>query len=369
MSKDNNKFTHSLLNESLRNIVILVTGQWGSGKSLAGISFEHPSLTAFIDGDHGKGKVLKDQYSDLDIHHVNGDQKEDLYLTGQRFLEAIAKIDVSSKTLVVIDNIAEIEDGLGAYASTKPAEMAKRFNLSSKNIINKAYGHAQLAQDRLMKSVIDYFIGNNMTVVVIAHLKDRWEAPGQKEIKARRFWAETSSIILSLRRTGGAPDALVLKHAFSYHKMVDPRSLSREELEDYRQGKLPNAEIISRLPMRIPEFEAYKIYRYLSVPINKVSFKPDELVTMAELQPYSEILTTDQLANLSKIIEREERERERYEEQIKGMRAAARAELVKAIRESNNLPIPELVEKMKEEYPDFSEEINPIFIVQAQAKK
>ena len=89
-------------------------------------------------------------------------------------------------TVVVIDNIHEVEEAVHAYAIANPVSVAKMFKLRSNNIVGRKWGEDTRASDRIVKGVIDQLLMNDVTVVVIAHMKDKWGAIGQLEVRGHR---------------------------------------------------------------------------------------------------------------------------------------------------------------------------------------
>lgn len=363
------KFKRSLLHKSLRGKVLVYSGQYGAGKTLA--SMLDPSNTFFIDADHLKGKELSEQNPGMVYWPVNSDDREDLVKTGEMFLDAVTKIDKSKTTVVVIDNIYEIEQGLHAYAIANPMKLAKMYNLVSGHISSRNYGHDTLAHERVIKGVVDELLIHEVTVVIISHMKPKFMVPGQMEIKARKWIYEAASLVAIMQRTNAAPDALIFKNAFNYHVAIDVSNLSDEDFELYRNGDLESSKILQRVPRRIPAYSPSKLARYLSRSSSIIEanpYKPEETLTDEDIMPYSEMLTKWQLANLEKIMDAEQEERERFIDFENNIKESRRVELDQTILDAEEMEMPKLLAILKSKFDIFAAEITPVYIMQVKQR-
>lgn len=360
------KFKRSLLPDDLRGVVLVYSGQYGSGKSLAALL--DPPKTVFIDADFRKGENLKPIL--LDYHPVNSDDSEDLVKTGELFIDAVAKIDKSKTTVVVIDNLFEAEQGVHAYAVVNPVKLAKMYNLIATNISSRAYGHDVLVYERIIKGIVNELLANKITVILISHMKDKFMAAGQKEIKARKWIYEAASLVAIMQRTAAAPDVVVFKSAFSYVLPVDVNKLTDGEFIRYRMGEIDANEIIPRIPRRIPGFTPRKLFAYLAKTpdqLRNTPFLPEETLEDSDIAPYSEMLSKWQLANIEKIMEAEEEERKAAKQFEENIRISQRAELDKTIIESQ-LPVVDLIRELRIKFELFADEINPMYIAGVRGK-
>lgn len=357
------KFKYSLLHKSLRGVVIVYTGQPGAGKTLA--TLFDPNNTVFIDADHRKGKEMADRKPKMIYKPINSDDRKDLVKTGELFLEAIDSIDYNKTTVVVIDNIQEVQDGVHAYVLDNPVESAKMYNLVAKNIASRGYGHDTIAHERIVKGAVDELLANDITVVITAHMKPKYLVPGQLEPKGRAWIYEAASLYCIMIRTGEAPDALVFKNAYVYHIDVDPEDLTEGELEKYRRGELELSKIYQRVPRRIPGYTPAKLYRYLSrTPEEMTPYGPDEILTEDEMRPYLEILTKQQVANVDKIMEQEMAEAERYKQFEDNLKEVQRVELNRFIKNNPDMPVSELLAQAKLNFQMFAAELTPVYILE-----
>lgn len=367
--KVKDKFKRSLLPESLRGVVIVYTGQAGAGKTVA--SMLDPGNTVFIDADHGKGRELVGSKSGAIYKSVNSPERENLVKTGDLFIEAIESINKQKTTVVVIDNLYEVEQGLQAYAVANPVKIAKAYNLIAGNITGKLYGHDSLAHERIIKGIIDELVSSNITVILTTHMKPKFMVKGQLEIKARRWVYEASSLVGIMVRTDSAPDMLVFKNAFNYHVSVDVNELSDEDFDKYRRGEIESSQVYQRIPRRIPAFTPTKLFKYLArspEEISKTPYSPEELLDEDEIAPYVEILTKEQKANIEKIMENEQAERERFEKFEANVRASQRVELDEYILKNADVDISELSVMLKKEFTMFASEITPVYIMQVRQR-
>lgn len=359
-----NKFKRSLLPEALRGVVLVYTGQAGAGKSIG--SLLDPNHTVFIDADHRKGQELAKAKPKMIYRPINSEDGENLVLTGENFLAAITDINKDKTTVVVFDNLHEIEQGLHAYALANPVKLAKMYNLIAGNITSKAYGHDSMAHERIIKGVVDELLANDITVVITTHMKPKFMVTGQLEIKARRWIYEAASLVGIMVRTAEAPDMLIFKNAFSYHVAIDTDTLSDQQFEQYRRGELSAATVYQRIPRRIPAYTPSVLFSYLARTPKEISSTPynlDEILDEDEMAPYLEILTKDQRANVDKIMEREEEERKRSIAFEDNLKESQRVELDKAIADNMEMEVSKLLAMLKTDFSLFASEITPIYIM------
>ena len=366
------KFRRSFLPQEMRGKVITISGQYGSGKSILAASFETTSNTIYIDADRRKAQGFAAENPDLRYYPVNSPDRESITRTGELFLDAISGVNVKKTTVVVMDNIYEIEQGINAYVIANPVSTAKMYNLIAGNISGKKYGHDVLAFERIMKGVFDFLIANEITIIVVSHLKDRWMVPGQKEIKARKWIYEAASLMTILIQTDSIPDALIIKHTFNYCLPLDVNSLSDEDFARLQRGEMESLEVLSRLPRKIPQCTAAKIYRYLARSqdeVREIPYRPEETIDDASLAPYRDIITKEQLANLEKIMQSEEDERDRYNQLENSIRESQRAALEEDIINSEETNVPKLIRSLKIKYEALASDITPVYVMRLRGTK
>lgn len=363
MNNINDKFEFSVLPEELHGVCLFYTGQAGAGKTTA--SLLDPFNTVVIDADHFKSERLCAK-NGIEYYSVNSTDKNNPALTGKLFFDAVDSIDVTKTTVVVMDNLYEIQEGLHAYAIQNPVDVAKRTNKVASKITGRQWGQDTLAHERLLKGVVDELLANKVTVVIIAHMKEKFGVIGQLEIRGRNWVYEAASFVGIMIRTGAAPDVLVFKSGFLHHVPVDPRKLKPEELEQYRSGQLESCKVYPQLPRRIPDFTPSKMFQYLARTPEQIAstvYSTAELFDEEEMAPYMEILTKEQRANVDKMLEMDDLERQRAIAFEANMKEVQRVEMDQFIIDNQDIAMPELLNTIKTKFQMFANEIDPPYVL------
>ena len=247
--------------------VIGLTGDFGSGKTILGISICPGERTLVYDFEKSSSA-----YESLGFHRVDmademirvspkGYKPIDLF---RWWYDHVRSIKPGQYSVIMVDPISEIEAGIVEYISERPQE----FGLTPNQIRNSA-GLMWGKMKDFWKSILQDIAARCETFVFTSHLKSVWKgnAPtGKKSAKGKETLMELASLYLWMDRKpdekGNVPDvpaANVLKSRIAEHRWVD--------------GELKWTDL---LPPRLPRATYRAICDYMLSPPDYSKLKPSE---------------------------------------------------------------------------------------------
>lgn len=267
MSPDQPPPTPTLWPNGRKIEVIGLTGDFGSGKTVFGISICPGEETLVYDFEKSSSA-----YQSLGFHRVDmsdemlrispkGYKPVDLF---RWWYDHIRAIKPGQYSVIMVDPISEIEAGIVEYISERPQE----FGLTPNQIRNSA-GLMWGKMKDFWKSILQDIASRCETFVFTSHLRSVWRgnAPtGKKSAKGKETLMELASLYLWMNRKADekgnvhdVPAANVLKSRIADHRFVD--------------GEL---KWIDLLPPRLPKATPKAIRDYILSPPDYSKLKPSE---------------------------------------------------------------------------------------------
>jgi hypothetical protein len=265
--------------------VIGLTGDFGTGKTIFGLSICPGSDTLIYDAEDGA-----ETYKTLGFHrvsmstemlkkHPKGYKPIDLF---NWWLAHVRSIKPGQYRVIVLDPVSEIENGLVEFVRQNPAQ----FGYTAGQFAAAAPLMQGAAKD-FWKSILVDIRARCETFVFTSHLRKVFKGgtpTGKKEPKGKETLFQLASLYLRLERVADSkgvvpevPSAIPLKHRLAKHEIVD--------------GDL---QWISLLPPRIPTATPASIRKYILSPPDYSKLKPGERVVEEKMS--EEELTAMRLA-------------------------------------------------------------------------
>lgn len=265
------------------------TGYRGDGKSFHAAQIENPALTAFFDFEK-KGEGINGQLH-FGMYLPVTEQAKGALAAWETFAKAIDEFPRDRFTHVVLDNTAPLEMALKAHVVANAEKYERQYGVIASNIKANKYGGASGVVNYLISDLICNPLWSKgvQLITVTSHVKPRWaggvQVANSFNIKGADRWDELSVLTLIFLKGENAPipSALVMKEQMG--------KLAWDE----DKGEF---SVFRRLPYRLPKATPAEIRRYLREPADLKNPKPGEAPTEAELRPFSEVLSREQLSIL-----------------------------------------------------------------------
>lgn len=271
---------------SLRNLM-LITGFRGFGKSYLAATADDNENIMFLDFER-KGKALHDQLNfgyyesiiDTVTEHAGRVINIELFRRTWQIIEAMPR---DRFTVVVLDNINELQRGMLAEVKDRPA----RYDVDQQRALSGAFGGAWPGVHTLISSLSGYLGTKGVQLlIVVSHLKPAWGngQPLFNKFKtdgvARIHELSTLSLVMVPGMYPPTPSALVEK------EQTGQVTFNRETgLHEIRR----------MLPLKLPRATWAEIRRYLKEGVDFANPKPGEMPTKGEIDPYSPTFSNEQL--------------------------------------------------------------------------
>jgi len=229
----------------------------------------------------------------------------------------------------VIDNATYLEQALQAEARRDLKTYVKQFGLNLANVEAGRYGGINAVVNNLINAKITQPLRQKgiKLIIVTTQVTPRWGSGtvifNKFAAKGANRWSELSvcTLILIPGENSPAPSAIVLKEQLG--------KISYDE----ESGEF---EVIRRLPYRLPLATFGEIKKYLVSPANLKDPKPGEMFTEAEIDPYREELTAEQISFTLKVMEATRKEEQDAAEEERTLMAQANTEQVERARKMRN---------------------------------
>ena len=268
--------------------VMYVTGLRGVGKTFLGVQADVPDNIAFFDFEEkGSGVNAMLQFglyrsltSEAAAKFGPTYKPIQLYEIIQ---DAFNGLPEGRFTVAVLDNIQPFEESLLAEVKRIP----ESYGIDTKKALSGAFGGAWPGVNGLVSGFTDLLHSKGIRLVIaIAHVKAVWSAGGQVPNKFKpkgvERWQELSilSLVLIPGEFAPIPAALVQKEQLGFIGF-NPQTGEHQ--------------VRRRLPLRLPKAAFAEIRRYLREPADLAQPAPGEVPTSAELDPFAEKFSREQL--------------------------------------------------------------------------
>jgi hypothetical protein len=326
--------------------VAFFSGSRGSGKTYFAAHADFPQNIAFFDFDEGKGEGLHKQ---LNFGYYKPVEENEPLKRADMFFSEIQKIKKGKYTTVIIDNILPLEKALQASVYRDAKKWAKVYGYTANDILIDSYGKARgIANDLIGDAITKPLHSKGVKLIVVtSHIKDKYKTPGKMVIDGRDRWQVLS--ILTLILINGdippVPSAIVQKEQLASISVSDTG-----DIQAIMKGEKPSHQIVRRLPARLPKADWQSLRWYMHNPANLNEPAKGEKLVEAEIEPFRERLSKEQIAYQLASLEKENREIE----EAKIAEALIRKQQEKAIRDYitenklDSLPSPIRLSKVRE---------------------
>lgn len=276
--------------------IIGVTGEYGSGKTLFGVTI-NPPKTKVYDTEHSSVA-----YKSLGFTHVSIQEEMQKVKPGgyrpidtfQWWWKQIKEMKPGEFDVVFVDTISEIEEGLVEWVQNNPSHFGHTHGQYQK-MSGIMWGDVK----SLWKQVLSDLAAKCETFVFAAHMANVWagdKPTGKRKPKGKETLMEIASLYLCLERKPDDKGKLPAKPAATVLKSRLVATKFNSESGDL--------EIVPCLPPRLPECTPAKIRWYMDNPPDYQKLKKDEVVR-------EETLTPDERAALELARAEAEAEKER----------------------------------------------------------
>ncbi len=284
--------------------VMNICGYRGIGKSWLASQADDPDNVCYLDYEE-KAEGIHHQLGFGMYHSVYRDAlnngKTDPVTLYNYTSNLIASLPKDRFTVAVLDNISPLELAMKAEVQNNPAKYAKEFALNQNNIQAGRFGGASAVVNFMVTSRIcmPLYAKGIRLVITTSHIKSKWGAggpiPNKWNILGADRWQELSILTLILVPGELAP----IPAALVYKEQLGQISFNRE---------LGQFEARRRLPERMPRCTFAEIIRYLREPADLSNPAYGEKASQAEIDKFSEELTSQQLEIVRMALKAQERE-------------------------------------------------------------
>jgi hypothetical protein len=321
-----------------------ITGNQGTGKSFFASQADLPQNIEYFDFEE-KGKGIDTQLTFGAFHSVQAEASDgkvnvnplNIY---DYTMEKIAEIEPGTRSVVVLDNVSPFETAINAEAIRNVDRYCKAFNLNKKNVLAGRYGGANAVKNYWIAEFVAALKAKGVRlIIVISHTSNRWVSgvpvPNKRQIKGANKWDELSilSLILVPGTKPPVPDAQVWKEQLGSISIAD--DFSDEALDRMMRGETGH-EMNRRLPYRIPQCTFQKLRYYIANPANLDEPEPGETIVEAELAPFREKLTNQQITFVHDAVKAEQIAEEQANKLVELMEKVATDPVAKKVHELNN---------------------------------
>lgn len=297
-----------------------VTGYRGIGKSFLAAQADFAPNIAFLNCDSDKGEGIKAQNNFGLFKSLTKDPKvlrEGPLGLYDVLMDTIQNLEMDRYTVLVIDNIADIQLALDAEAVRNRSRYAKEYGLDPSKIARNAWGQQKAVSNFLISKVCNIIHSRGVRLVLVTtHIKPQWaggqQVPNKWRVKGYDRW-QTLSILTLILIPGDkppVPSALVQKEQLGIIRSLNPDEMTPEQVDAIRRGEESGHQTMRRLPRRIPICTFQSLRRYLEHPADLSDPAEGEMPTFEESDPFDSKLSKEQFdfvrrAQLAQEIEQE----------------------------------------------------------------
>lgn len=324
--------------------VMNIVGYRGIGKSWLASQADDPDNVCYLDYEE-KAEGIHHQLGFGMYHSVYRDAlsngKTDPVALYNYTSSLITSLPKGRFTVAVLDNISPLELAMKAEVQSNPAKYAKEFALNQNNIQAGRFGGASAVVNFMITSRIcmPLYAKGIKLVIATSHVKSKWSTggpiPNKWNILGADRWQELSILTLILIPGEHAP----IPAALVYKEQLGHISFNRE---------LGQFDARRRLPERIPKCTFAEIIRYLREPANLSQPAHGEKASQAEIDKFSEELTSQQLEIVRMALKAQEREEQATLQILSEQDVQVDKEIITRIKELSQNPDNGLIEIMNE---------------------
>lgn len=300
---------------------MFISGYRGKGKTTLAIQADFPWNIAFFDFED-KGEGYHNQL-EFGYYKAISQAENNPLARGKVFIEAINKLQSDRFTVVILDNIRPLEDGLTALITDSPKHYAPLYGKDINSVIKDSYGAKRgIANELISDAVLKPLYAKGVKLIIgTSHLTPVYGVPNKMKMQGKDRWQELS--ILTLILVDGdnfpVPSAIVQKEQLA-SITAKRRKYSDEEIKAIMNGEAESHHITRRLPYRLPEATFQKIRWYLNNPANLGKPAKGESLIEAEVEPFIEQMSKEQIAIQLLNLEAQKRENQ----ELLGLASAAK---------------------------------------------
>lgn len=289
--------TNSILSPDMKG-VMFISGYRGKGKTFLAAHAEFPQNIAFFDFDEGKGEGLHNQLSFGMYQPV---EENEPLKRADMFFSEVENMPQDKFTVAIIDNVSPLEKALQAVVYRDAKRYSDIYGYTVQHIMTDHFGKARgIANDLIGDAVAKPLYSKGVKLIIVtSHVKPTFNIPGKMTIQGRDRWQDLSILTLILVNGDNPPipSAIVQKEALGNITFIDKAmNINEETIQAIMRGEVASHTIIPRLPARLPEATWTAIRRYLYEPANLKDPARGEKLAHDEVEPFSERLSTEQIA-------------------------------------------------------------------------
>lgn len=270
----------------------LSAGFFGTGKTLFWLAAEHPENMCFIDlemkgRNHAEAYGIENYFSPPEeAAAIVGDEYKPIHLF-QRVSQILASLPQERFTLVLLDGVKILQEGLAAEVERSP----QSYGVKPANAERGKYGGVYPGVGVIFTKYYAMCRAKGVQVLALtSELKSKWgnEGPILNKFEIAGVSALNKYSILSVLTVPGpaenlgVPSGLVLKESLA---------------------KIENGKIIRCLPVKLPKATMEEVYKYMDNPCDWASPKQGEVPTPEEMEPYSSFVGKEQMGLLKAYLE------------------------------------------------------------------
>jgi hypothetical protein len=339
--------------------LMFISGWRGVGKSLLASQSDLPANIAFLDFED-KGRGWHEQLS-FGLYHapVMETGGKDYVKVWQLTEEIINDLEQDRYTVVVLDNISELERAITADVMAHPDVYAKRYGHQTSAVRKDSYGAARGCTNSTIAALVSAIHSKGVSLVIaIAHIAEMYSGgqavPNKRKVRGRSRWQDLSVLTLILGRGDHPPIPSAIVQKESLGRITAPDLSDPAALAAIMAGEAGHT-IQRRLPERMPECTFQKIRWYLSNPADLDNPGEGESSIPEELSVFSSTLSKEQI---SYVLEANKAAAEALEEDRATSRAVSNtgvnplAQIAKA-----KAPAPQMSEDVQVKYNALLEKV------------
>lgn len=279
--------------------VMFIAGHRGVGKSFLSSQADFPQNMEMWDFEN-KGEGIHAQVNFKRYLPMTQNVQGVTFYAMQQAIEGITP----GTTVVILDNISELEKALRVEAKANAKKYADKYGLNADNIASGRFGGASSVVNPMISELCAAIHAKGVQLIIAtAHVSSRWATggpiPNKYNIKGADRWQELSILSLVLYKGDPprveVPNALIQKEQLGVLQIVDPASLTDEQLAAYMRGEVGHA-VSRRLPFKIANCDFQRLRWYLKNPADIHNPKPNEMPTLEESDPFDSRLNKEQFS-------------------------------------------------------------------------
>lgn len=304
--------SNSILSPDMKGVMFL-SGYRGKGKTFLAAHVDFPQNIVLFDFDEGKAEGLHNQ---LGFGKYIPVEENEPLKRADLFFNEVENLKQDKFTVAIIDNVAHLEKALQAVVYRDARRYAGIYGYSVDDVKADNWGKARGIMNDLIGDAIakPLHVKGVKLIIVTSHVKDKFNTPGKMVIQGRDRWQELSILTLILVNGDNppAPSAIVQKESLGKISSIESAmEVDEKTIQAVMRGEVASHTIVPRLPARIPIADWQSIRQYLYRPADLKNPTKGEKLIPEEVEPFSEVLSKEQIAYQLGAMKKEEEERQR----------------------------------------------------------